>query len=367
MIKEVFLLRSIACLCIVFLHAIGTGLSSIPDTAISTFTYNLFDSVNVLLYFGTPLFIFISELIIAYSYRNKQIPSHFLNKRFKYIFIPFLFMAMFYAVPHVRSIPDVGYEFFLNALIGDFHGYFVLIIFQFYFVHLLFYRFLKKQNPLKVILASLAVNIAYLSLFNFTAPPNLPYAEYIWTRFYWVPFLGWIFYFTLGFYCGYYYEAFVSLLKRYRKLILTAPIISSALLLSLYHTDLLVVHSSKRVDMIFHTTAVIFSMMYLTMKLRHIPDFLIRISQYSFGIYLLHMFYISVIDFVYQYYPVTLGFNYILILFAFSTFFSITTIYYLNKWKYGYLIVGKLGVAYKNNNYVKEWQVSEEKGVNYSS
>ncbi|WP_096188789.1 acyltransferase family protein [Evansella halocellulosilytica] len=367
MIKEVFFLRSIACLCIVFLHAISTGLSTIPSAEISVFSYNLFDSINVFLYFGTPLFIFISEMIIAYSYRNKEIPHHFLNKRFKYIFVPFLLMAMFYAIPHVRSVTDLGHQFFLNAVIGDFHGYFVLIIFQFYCIHLLFHRFLKNQKPINMIMITLFINIAYLAIFNFTTPPNIPFGEYIWTRFYWVPFLGWIFYFTLGYYCGHYYESFIRLLKKYRYSVLLAPVLSSGILLFFYHSEILAVHSSKRVDIIFHTTAIIFFMFYVTHQLRRIPDFLIKISQYSFGIYLLHMFYISVIDFIYSYYPVSLGFNYIIILFAFSTFLSIVTIIYLNKWRFGNYVVGKIGVEYRNKETASQQNVTAEEGLKYTS
>ncbi|MCD8511872.1 MAG: acyltransferase family protein [Bacillus sp. (in: Bacteria)] len=164
MIKEIFIIRAIACLSIVLLHAIGIGLTSISNE-VGTLSYITFDSINMFLFFGTPTFIFISELLIAYSYRNRKLPSHFLKKRFKLLFLPFLFMALFYSIPHATSINDWGLKIFLNVFIGDFHGYFVLIIFQFYVLHLLLHKFLQKWRPKVVLTISLAINIAYLSVF----------------------------------------------------------------------------------------------------------------------------------------------------------------------------------------------------------
>ncbi|MBU9722056.1 MULTISPECIES: acyltransferase family protein [Bacillaceae] len=346
LINEIFIMRSIACLSIVFLHAIGIGLEAIPAENIGANTAVLFDSINVFLYFGTPMFIFISEFLIAYSYRNKPIPDNFLKKRFKWIFLPFLFMAFFYSIPYMTSFSDWGIKFLLNAVIGDFHGYFVLIIFQFYFLHLLLYKTLKRAKPQLVLGISFLITFGYLSIFNFTTALNIPFGDYIWDRFFWVPFLGWAFYFTLGFYCGFYYEKFIVFLDKYKVWIITAPVVSTFTLLFLYHNNILIEHSSKRVDMIFHTTAITLFMFYMVRLIRNIPSTLVSISQYSFGIYLLHMFYMNVIDYVYQlYYPKIFGFLYIVLLFLFSTFLSVATIHYMNKWKYGQYLVGKVGIG----------------------
>lgn len=348
MINELFALRSIACLSIVFLHAVGIALESSGTLGLGTGTAYFFDSVNIFLYFGTPLFIFMSELLIAYSYRNKKIPGHFLSKRFKYIFLPFLFMALFYSLPYMSSFSEWSTKLFLNAIIGDFHGYFVLIIFQFYLLHMLLHRFLKNWNPKAVLFIAFIINAGYLAVFNFISPPLIMHGEYLWTRFYWVPFLGWIFYFVLGYYAGYYYESFLNFLQKYKQIILAAPVFTTALLLFLYHSDLLAVHSSKRVDIILHTTAVALFLFYVTGRMKKVPDFLVRISQYSFGIYLLHMFFISAIDFLYQQYPLQLGPAYIFILFIFSTGLSVVSIYYINQWKYGKYFIGKIGVGTKS-------------------
>ncbi|MGO4886837.1 acyltransferase family protein [Anaerobacillus sp. MEB173] len=350
MINEMFVLRSIACLSIVFLHSIDIAMRSLSIRDLGVFAYQFFDSLQMFLYFGTPAFIFISEFIIAYSYRSKKIPDHFLAKRVKYILLPFLFMAFFYSIPYATSFSDWSIKFFLNAVIGDFHGYFVLIIFQFYFAHLIFHRYLKNNSPVLIIMLSFIINIAYLAFFNFTQPWNIPYAEYIWNRFYWVLLFGWIFYFSVGYYCGLYYEAFIEGLHKYKYIVLLLPIVTSSLLLLFYHFDIVTIHSSKRVDILFHAIAISFFILYIAKKLKNTPPLLILISQYSFGIYLLHMFYISIVDFLFQRYDILIGATYIFVLFLFSTVSSILTIHYMNKWQYGKFFIGKLGIGPKTNS-----------------
>jgi membrane-bound acyltransferase YfiQ involved in biofilm formation len=351
MINEIFALRSIACLCIVFLHSIEIALRSSYLQGMGTVMVMIFDSIQVFLYFGTPVFIFISELIIAYSYRNRAIPENFLNKRFKFIFIPFIFMAFFYSLPYAVSFTDWGTKFLLNVFIGDYHGYFVLIIFQFYLLHLFLHKYLQQANPRTMILLSFGINIAYLALFNLTASPfSNPVMMYLWDRFYWIPFFGWIFYFTLGYYCGYYYEEFKQWVVKNRVPIIIAPVVSTFLLLFFYHNDMLLVHSSKRVDILLHTVAIIFIIMYLGQKLKVVPPFLVSISQYSFGIYLIHVFYLHAVDTLVRLSGLSFGTSYIFILFLISVFASIYTIKLANRWKFGQFIVGKLGVGAKGKD-----------------
>jgi membrane-bound acyltransferase YfiQ involved in biofilm formation len=349
MIKEVFVLRSLACLSIVFLHAIGQGLEVLAaGEEINQFTFMLYDSLHLFLYFGTPMFVFISELLLARSYKDRQLPNYFLSKRVKFIFIPFVVMAFFYSIPYAASLESWGLKFLLNVFIGSYHGYFVLIIFQFYLAHLFFHRYLKKWKPTIVLPVAFLINLIYLAIFNFTSPPAIPYGEYIWTRYYWVPFLGWIFYFCLGFYCGQHYEKMIKFLNNNKSIVFAAPLLTTTLLLFLYYSGLINVHSSKRIDILLHTPAIGFFLIYVVQQWRRIPKLLIVISQYSFGIYLLHIFYLSLAREMYDLFSLTFGASYIIITFLFSVICSIFTVYYLNQWKYGEYVVGKIGVRYNN-------------------
>ncbi|ADU30264.1 acyltransferase family protein [Evansella cellulosilytica] len=368
MVNEIFFLRSVACLSIVFIHAIAITLQS-NHYSVSSFSYRFYDSMNILLYFGTPMFIFISIFLLSFSYRNKEMPKNFLNKRLKLIYVPFIIMAFFYSIPYMSSFSDWGVKFVANAVIGDFHGYFVLIIFQFYVIYLLVHKQLKKMSPFKVISFAFLVNIAYLSFFNYTEPLSFPFAEYIWERFYWVPFVGWIFYFAVGYYSGLYFEKVVSYVKKYKNIVLFGPLLSSFILLYLYHNEILVIHSSKRIDILLHTTIVAMFLFLIATKIKNnIPSFLLTISKYSFGIYLLHFFYILALQYVLNLISVSLPISIsIFALFSASIFLSIATIQFLNQWNFGQYIVGKVGVGLKNNNLDNKSKKYREEHLKYSS
>ncbi|PRO66945.1 acyltransferase family protein [Alkalicoccus urumqiensis] len=349
MIKEIFMLRSIGCLSIVLLHSIHIGIESMTIREMGELSALFFDSIQMILYYGTPMFIFISEFLIAYSYKNRELPSHFLKKRLRYILIPFYIMGVFYAIPFFADGIGAGFaKIGLNLFIGDYHGYFILIIFQFYLFHLWFHRRLRKWKPWIVLTVTFIINAGYLMVFNFTPPPeSLPFGEYIWERFYWLPMFGWIFYFTVGFYAGTYYENFRAFIQKYHHWFIAGPVFTSAALLILFHTGLIEVHSSKRTDILIHTLVCSFFLFYITSRLKELPPFLEFISRYSFGIYLLHYFYIFLLDFFFRLQPVPIGFTYILILFFFSLGASILTIQWVNKWKYGYMIIGQIGKPYQ--------------------
>ncbi|HDR8533000.1 TPA: acyltransferase family protein, partial [Bacillus cereus] len=206
MIKEVFFLRVVACLSVVLLHSITSYLDLI-DFNQKGFLNNL----RILLCFGTPMFIFISELVISKVYKD-GVPKHFLTKRIRYILIPYTVMGLFYALQYTYQEEDFLHAFVLqsakNIFLGDFHGYFILIIMQFYILHAVLFEFFRRANVKKVLLIAFIINVIYLAIFNFIPVPDNAIGEYIWLRFSWVPFVGWLFYFCLAYYCGIYYTEF---------------------------------------------------------------------------------------------------------------------------------------------------------------
>jgi membrane-bound acyltransferase YfiQ involved in biofilm formation len=348
MIKEIFVLRSIGCLSIVLLHSIYIGIQTETIREMGELSAIFFDSIQMILYYGTPMFIFISEFLIAYSYRNRELPNYFLKKRLRFILVPFFVMGIFYALPFFSGGMQEGFnKILMNIFIGDYHGYFILIIFQFYLFHFLFHSKLKKWPPKIVLFVSFLINAAYLMFFNFTVPPEAwTIGPYIWDRFYWLPMFGWVFYFTVGYYAGTYFESFSGFIYKYRYFFIIGPILTSILMLTLYHSGILAVHSSKRTDILIHTIMCIFFLFYMTSRMKELPFFLEYISRFSFGIYLLHYFYIFLFDFFYQLQPFTIGFLYIIVLFVFSLSASIATIIIVNKWKYGFLLIGQIGAPY---------------------
>jgi membrane-bound acyltransferase YfiQ involved in biofilm formation len=345
LIQELFVLRCIACLSITLLHALNRVY---PETG------SAMDFAKLVLTFGTPAFVFISEMILSYSY-PEETPKSFWQKRVKYIFVPYLLFGVLYAF--LKSAEEwlaagtISIDVLLNYLwrhivLGDYHGYFILIIFQFYLLHALFNRFIRNWTPLRVIGISLAINLAYLSIFNFTQTPGFYGANYIWTKMFWLPFAGWLFYFSLAYYCGKYYEHFKERLTKYGKWSFMAVAVTGTCSYLLLSNDVIPVISSKRVDMVLFTVSLIFFLCYIVSKVRDLHPVIMWVSKYSFGIYLLHPLFMAVMFIPLQAIPAIRS-NWIGIaaLFISSILASVFVTYLLNKTRWGPYLIGKIGIV----------------------
>ncbi len=73
---EIYFLRSISCLAIVLTHSIGFSTKFYTDLLNSSHVIgrNILDSLNLLLKFGTPMFVFISILLLIPRRNPKGIP-----------------------------------------------------------------------------------------------------------------------------------------------------------------------------------------------------------------------------------------------------------------------------------------------------
>ncbi|MDT8859907.1 acyltransferase family protein [Alkalihalobacillus sp. MEB130] len=349
-INEISFLRSIACLSIVLLHSIAWGMEYVGFLLnLPELSKTILDSINVLLYYGTPTFIFITAFILGYSYKDKMTLSKgFLSKRLQFILIPYICMAFLYASPYaLLSFEQFSLKVLLNIFIGDFHAYFVLIIFQFYLLFVFLKKWLDQTHPSKVILYSFLINSAYLVIFNFTKPVDIVFSDYVWERFYWIPFPGWIFYFSIAYYIGRNYESFIQSIYKYKVIVLIAPFVTGLALLYFYHSGMITIHSSKRIDILFHTLSVIAFVIYFARKMKSIPSLFLVINKYSYGIYLLHTSYISILIVLFTLLSLNMGIFTIIVLFVVSTACSIMTIYYVNHMRIGKYIVGKVDVKPK--------------------
>ncbi|MDO6657806.1 acyltransferase family protein [Anaerobacillus sp. 1_MG-2023] len=349
-IDEIFLLRSIACLSIVFLHAFAR--SFLEENGIV-------NSINMLLTFGTPTFVFISEFILARSYPDK-LPSNFWGKRMKYVLLPYLLFGTFYAGSKGLELTlssDIGFAsaflqyWWKHLLLGDFHGYFILIILQFYILHYYFHSYLKKWNPKIVLPISFLISAVYLGFFNFVPAVQTPVGQYVWDKFYWIPFVGWVFYFTLAYYCGRYYAAFMKLLKDHSKAVVIAPIVIAGMSVFLFNQGIFAKISSKQIDILFFATSMIFLIYYIGMKTRRISTFFVVISQYSFGIYLFHPLFMAVIYIALSILSVSLHPLIETVIYSvISVGLSIIASYIVNKVPYGYYFSGKIGMGRKDES-----------------
>ncbi|WP_159882600.1 acyltransferase family protein [Paenibacillus puerhi] len=289
-VNEIFLLRSLACLAIVFLHAITFSKYdslTLPDSMSA-----VLESSQMLLMFGTPMFVFISEFLLSYSYPNR-LPAGFFTKRLKFIAIPFLMMALiyalFFALANYRgNIPGAFLtQSVRNIFLADFHGYFILIIFQFYVLHGLFQKFRMERVSAKVMIPiALGINLAYLGLFNFSEPL---FTEYYWKRLFPLAFPAWLAYFTVAYYCGRNYEKFKAICASYRYVWLVLVIGFAGIMLYFNNSAIIDAVHSKRIDVLFYTLGMIMLLFGLASRLKRVPAPLLVVSNYSFAIYWIHI------------------------------------------------------------------------------
>lgn len=355
-------MRSISCLSILLLHAMARAYADENQTV------NL---LRVLLTFGTPTFIFISEFILARSY-PEELPANFWSKRLKYIMVPYVLFGAFFALLKAveQSVgtggnPAGAFGSFLwrHLLLGDYHGYFILVIFQFYLLHYFFHKYLKGWKPTMVMGTALAINLVYLGFFNFVKPYPTEIGVYIWEKFYWIPFFGWLFYFTLAYYCGRNFPLFIHFLNKYFKWVIVSPIVFGAVCLYIYDSQLIPVISSKRVDMVFFTTSMILLIYYIAAKIPKVPRVFGWISQYSFGIYLIHPVYLAVMYAAYNLFSLEIH-PFVLSVFYFmgSLLLSIATTFVLNKIPYGYYLSGKIAIG-MNDSKVRKGPLLKRKTI----
>lgn len=336
-IYEIYWLRAISCLSVVLIHAITSGVN-FYDFNISAVTEKTLLLIQLFLMFATPSFIFMSEFLLARSYPN-GLPNGFFKKRVKFLLVPYLFMALVYALVFVEqfTLLNVIKLTIRHAVLGDFVAYFVLIIFQFYILHYLLHNKLAKYNPAKVLILSFLINAFYLGFFVITSSPvEGGLIEYFWGKGRWMFFPAWFFYFTLGYYAGRNYNKLLDMLERHKAIVVIMPLVT--FFFSIVMTEIGFPITSKRIDIIFHTTAIIFLVLLVTYKLKEPPKFVLFISQYSFGIYLLHKLVVDTVG------PISNNiFIHIISLFILGLVFSITVMFIFNKIPYGKYVTGQIG------------------------
>lgn len=348
-INEIFYLRAIACLAIVFLHSITSslGLLGVDNEG----TKQILRVTQLFLMFGTPTFVFISEVLITNSYQDR-IPNGFFNQRIKFILVPYIVMGIFYAWFNLWNLDMLNVTSFLslameNVLLGRYHGYFVLIIFQFYILHFIFQKYIiDKYPPWLMLSIALIVNVGYLGVFNVI---RLPESAHIYLLQFWrgdfkLLFMGWIFYFTVAFYCGKNFNSTKELISRnIGKIVLLLILSVSLLMFNYFILGFSSVHS-KRFDIVFYTISIIGILIYSVSKMKKVPSVIMLVSRYAFGIYLLHPFFIKLIE-RYEWIPNDNLLFYIVITFLLAVMGSIVLTFLLNRFKIGTYIVGRVKSA----------------------
>lgn len=286
-IKELDFIRCIACFSVVMIHTLHRTIyeREIWDQE----TNDILTVIQLSLMFATPLFILISEMIIANSYKNR-IPKGFLRGKIKMMAIPYFVMTIIYAIDTTFFTSNINQGFFEVwglYVIGQWHGYFVLILCQMYLLHVLFVKFFYDRNPAILLTCTGLLSMGYWLLFNLYVP-SLPPSRYSWDVLLRVPFVGWLFYFTIAFYAGKNMHQFRLFIYRYRKYMYLTLVITFCVVHILFQNGTIHSVSSARYDVVLYTVFIFIGLFLFFQYWNDTPYYLKWICSCSYGIYLLH-------------------------------------------------------------------------------
>lgn len=139
-IPELQLVRALAILCVLTVHASASATITMQDSGY----YWFYNFINVFARVGTPTFIFLSSFVLFYSYYrrplDRKLISSFYKKRLLYILVPYaLFSAIYFVMVSYISNQALfdadALATFLKKLITGkaySHLYFIFISIQFY-------------------------------------------------------------------------------------------------------------------------------------------------------------------------------------------------------------------------------------------
>ena len=306
MINELFILRALAIVGVVVVHATSFSVAWLD---VSSTLYPLYSFLNRFFAFGTCTFIFLNAFVIFKNYYrrppDKNLLKNFYLKRLKYILLPyFIFSLVYFAVAGApltqtySSFSAAAADFLVKLARGKAfeHLYFVFVSIQFYLlVPFLLLLARKSETLLKhglwmgLLLQWLFVflNNYYLHITVGTGSIALSYLSY----------------YFLGAYLGVHYLRFLEWLKGWKVYLLLVLWLSSGFLyVWIYYSlnGLHVYYDGKWYTLIwsiYNYTSILLLFPFsfwlyecLSLRLRHL---LTRLGAASFGVYLLNPLFLT--------------------------------------------------------------------------
>lgn len=171
-LDEVQYARAFAMFAVLFVHFSSTGLRGVTPESSTFYIYSAFNTLGKI---GVPVFFFLSGLVLLYSYNKrpftKETILQFYKKRLKYIIVPYIVISTFYFVVRIvhydafTSVPAFLTGLGEGLLWGKAytHLYFLFVLLQFYLVFpFILYFFKKIKCRVSVVLiVSLALQFAW--------------------------------------------------------------------------------------------------------------------------------------------------------------------------------------------------------------
>lgn len=237
--------------------------------------------------FGTPCFIILSQLLTTLNYQ--KVTYRYLTTRVKYILIPYILMGLFYSYSEsLLTDSSFNKQFIENVLLGQWYGYFIVVIMQFFILSYIIFKInYNLFNSKILLLLSFILQQSFLyyftnnTAFHDTVLHYYPLSEN-------TIIFGWIFYFFLGAYMGYNYERVLNFLERYLVIMIVLAVATYFVFIALANGDYWNVTSFSYSLTPYNSIMFIVILGICTHFKTMLFNTIQMISAFSFFIYLLH-------------------------------------------------------------------------------
>ncbi len=309
---ELDVIRTLTIAGVVLVHSVGlTGLYFGASG-----TAGPIDAAVVLLHYTRETFMFLTGLVLAYQYHDRDITTwNFWARRFTPTVIPYVFWSILYILSADLQVHEsfglIFRHIWVSLLLctASYQLYYMLVTFQFYIIFPVLLFLFRRHTDWRtwMMLASAAFTTAW---YIFLGPANVHPAGTLWPfgSFYQSHFvMTYIFFFVLGMWAAFYLDEITAFMKRYRR-ILSWSVLAMALVLegryvigiNLTHESYASVTTVLQPIMIPYSVAIIVGSYLVPFALdawgrvgRRITAGFKRFADNSFGIYLMHVFFIS--------------------------------------------------------------------------
>ncbi|GGI39463.1 acyltransferase family protein [Mammaliicoccus stepanovicii] len=282
---EFIYMRTFLCLLIVLTHILTEfSITNEPDDNQIKILY----WIRMFFIIGTPSFIVLSQLLTTLNY-NDKLKAGYLKSRLTYILIPYLLMGAFYSYSESLKINDPFLnQFTENVIRGNWYGYFIIIIIQFFFLNWIFYRINPKILFSKwSLLIAFIVNTAYLYAYQ-----NVESVTHFIDSYYPISsqtFIGgWIFYYFFGSFVGRNYERIKAISRNHVALMIFCAMIAFSLFVIIGKHDYWMVGSTDYRIILYVGFMFILLINFSNQFETFMFDSVDLINRYSLFIYLLH-------------------------------------------------------------------------------
>lgn len=310
-IYEIDLIRVITVFSVVAVHSLSFTSFLTKDIE----SAQLLHLIIHMLHFNREMFMFVTGLVLTYVYFHRNFSAKkFWLKRTLFVFIPYVLWSFIYTRinnPHLGTNDYISRALY-ETLTGDasFQLYYILLSLQFYAIFPFFLTFLKKvaHHPWITMGISLAIqlvflyyNFHYIQTFANNNHPILKNISYYQDR----VLIVYQFFFVFGSFAAIYMNEVRSFIKRHVKSAVLLFIGSLTLYTAYYFYQIGILDmpinlatSVLQPSVVLYSIFVILFLCILAIlwdKKRYFYKLVNIISNSSFGIYFVHVFFLSVI------------------------------------------------------------------------